>query len=416
MPLPLTQAQLGLWHEEQASPGGTLHHIAEVLTIRGPLNTALFEEALRRALADVTALHVRFSEQGGRAWQTPTGEAPRPLRHVDLRGRTDPPSEARVQTLTLLDRPLGLRTGDLYRHTLYRLDEQAWQWALITHHIALDGYGMTQVLNGVAAHYRALSGLHAVPAPFGPLGPVIEEDEAYQRSPERAAHGTQLRALYADLPFEEAPLLTLGLRRGHRVQATLPPPLVRALRTESVQGAAWPDVLFAASAACWHAHTGERTVLLAAPVMLRLGSAAARVPCMRMNLLPLRVDVRPADTLRTLTRRAHEARQATQRAAAYRFEHLWADLRGRRLFGPEVNVIPYAAPLDFGPDVQVTRDTPASGPVEDLAFTFAAWGESLSVTLDGHPDLYTAAQLRMILHRFTALLAAGLPGTATVPA
>lgn len=70
--------------------------------------------------------------------------------------------------------------------------------------------------------------------------------------------------------------------------------------------------------------------------MLRLGSAAARVPCMIMNLLPLRVNVGPHDSLRTLTTQVREARTRTHPHARYRYEHLWADLRGRRLFGPEV--------------------------------------------------------------------------------
>lgn len=49
--------------------------------------------------------------------------------------------------------------------------------------------------------------------------------------------------------------------------------------------------------------------------MLRLGSAAARVPCMIMNLLPLRVNVGPHDSLRTLTTQVREARTRTPATA-----------------------------------------------------------------------------------------------------
>ena len=49
----------------------------------------------------------------------------------------------------------------------------------------------------------------------------------------------------------------------------------------------------AAAALYVHRLTGADDVILGVPTMCRLGSAAIRVPGMAMNLLPLRVAVRP---------------------------------------------------------------------------------------------------------------------------
>ncbi|GGB55478.1 condensation domain-containing protein [Deinococcus soli (ex Cha et al. 2016)] len=409
VPLPVTLAQRSLWPDLDDPDGSVLNHVVETLDLRGPLDPARFEAALTRALADVAALHVRYAQVGGQPAQLPTGEPPRPPGRLDWRAHPDPEAPARAHERDATRRPLGLRTGDLYRHALHRLADDHWRWVFVTHHIALDGYGVTQLLTQLAAHHRALGGLHAPPAPFGPLAAPALEDRAYDGSAQQRADGARLRATYADLPFEAAPLLHLGLQIGHRAQRTVPAALVRILRTVTAAwGAAWPDALNAACAAQWHARTGEQAVLIAAPVMLRLGSAAAHVPCMRMNLVPLRIEVHPGDDLATQTRRAQAARTHAQGAAPYRLERLWADLDRRRLFGPEVNVIPFAAPLDFGPGLEVTRDTPASGPVEDLAFTFSGWRDDLTVTADGHPALHTPQSLEALLDDLLRRLDTGL--------
>ena len=387
--LPLTQAQLGLWAEEREQPGGTLNHVAETLDLRGPLDPARLRAALSDTLREVPALHVRFRDDGQRVRQLLGPVTPRAPQEHDLSGHPDPDARAQAITGALLDAPLDLPGGELYRHALLRLGPDHLRWVFVTHHIALDGYGMHLLLGRLAAGYR-----QEACAPFDPLDAAVLEDGAYQASPDRARDRAALNAVYADLPFEPAPLLTRGLKRGWRAGRDLPPTLVRDLRAGAGPlKIGWPDLLFALSAAFWHAHTGERATLIAAPVMLRLGSAAARVPCMIMNLLPLRVNVAPHDSLRTLTTQVREARTRAQPHARYRYEHLWADLRGRRLFGPEVNVLPFAAPPDLGPGLRVTARTLASGPVEDLALTFSGWAGALHLSVDGHPDLYTPAQV-----------------------
>ncbi|WP_221089284.1 condensation domain-containing protein [Deinococcus aquaedulcis] len=404
--LGLTGAQLGLWHDHEADPQSTLFNTAEALDLHGPLDVPRFTAAVARLLAEVPALHARFEARPGGARQWPGAAAPQPLTVRDLRGHPDPHAQADQEAQAWLDTPLRPEAGELYRHGLFLLGPAQARWVLVTHHIALDGYGLSLCLQRVAAHYRAGAPL---PPAFDPLAPVVAEDEAYQRSPQRAVDRQALMALYAGLPHTPAPLLERGLRRGHRARGTAAPALTRALAEQAqALGTAWPTLLFALSAAFWHAHTGEQATVLAVPVMNRLGRASARVPTMVMNLAPLRLDVTPALSLAALTRQAHAALGALRAHQHYRYEHLWADLNGHRLFGPEVNVIPFQAPLDFGPGLEARLENLASGPVEDLALTFTGWGPALELTLDGHPALYTPAQVQALHGRLLAALARGV--------
>ncbi|MVN88737.1 hypothetical protein GO986_18525 [Deinococcus sp. HMF7620] len=405
--LGLTQAQRGQWEEQQADPGSVLSNTAEALEFHGLLDLARFEAAVRRTLAEVPALHARFEMQGQEVCQVLGEVPPRALPVLDLRDHPDAEERARQEAEQLLDTPFDLGAGELYRHALLRLAPDHARWVLVTHHIALDGYGLSLCLQRVAAQYRANGA--ALPPAFDPLAPVVAEDAAYQASAARDADGAALQALYADIPHEPAPLLELGLRRGHRTEQTLPPALVRALGTQArALGTAWPTLLFALSAAFWHRHTGETRPVLALPVMGRLGSVSARVPCMVMNLAPLRLDLSPHLSLAALTRQAHAALSALRPHGRYRYEHLWADLNGHRLFGPEVNVIPFQAPLDFGPDLKVEVRNLASGPVEDLALGFTGWGDHLHLHLDGHPALYTPEEVARLGREFVGALERGV--------
>lgn len=129
---------------------------------------------------------------------------------------------------------------------------------------------------------------------------------------------------------------------------------------------------------------------------------------MVMNMVPLRLDVTPDASLNSLTRQAHGALEALRPHGRYRYEHLWADLDGHRLFGPEVNVIPFATPLNFGEGLDAHVHNLASGPVEDLALGFTVQGPDLHFTLDGHPALYDPGQVERLRRRIVAALEEGL--------
>lgn len=405
-PLGLTQAQQGLWAEYRADPLDTGQHIAEQLEFHGPLDAERLLDAVARMLDEVPALHARFETRGNSAVQH-LGAVPVQAAAVrDLRGHPHPDRAANEEAQALLDMPFALEDGKLYRHALFLLGPEQARWVLVTHHITLDGYGLTLCLERLAAQYCAPSHREDRAPAFDALPPVLEAEAAYEASPDRATDGAVLRALYGGIPHVPAPLLDLGLRRGHRAAGHLPAPLVRHLHEQAAAlQVDWPALLFALSAAFWRAHSGERQVVLAVPVMGRLGHPSARVPCMVMNLAPLRLDVTPGQTLRTLAGQAQAALGPLRRHGRYRYEHLWADLNGHRLFGPEVNVIPFRRPLDFGPGLQVNTATLVSGPVEALALSFTAGGGALHLTLDGHPALYSAADVHALHGQLQVALA-----------
>lgn len=56
----LMAGQLGMWHAQQLQPGNPVFNMGEYIEIRGPVDIALFETAVRTTAGEVDCLHLRF--------------------------------------------------------------------------------------------------------------------------------------------------------------------------------------------------------------------------------------------------------------------------------------------------------------------------------------------------------------------
>ncbi|MET7443328.1 condensation domain-containing protein, partial [Streptomyces sp. NPDC005568] len=92
---PLSGAQEGLWFAQRLAPGSAAYNTGEYVEIHGPLDTRLFETALRRTVAEADTFALRFPDtpDGPRCV---TAEAPDawPLHRVDVSGAADPAAAA----------------------------------------------------------------------------------------------------------------------------------------------------------------------------------------------------------------------------------------------------------------------------------------------------------------------------------
>ncbi|MEJ4659811.1 condensation domain-containing protein, partial [Enterococcus faecium] len=64
-PIGLMPGQRGLWYAHRFDPGSPILNVGEYLDIAGPLDIALFDQALRRTVQEAQALRLRFSEDDG---------------------------------------------------------------------------------------------------------------------------------------------------------------------------------------------------------------------------------------------------------------------------------------------------------------------------------------------------------------
>ncbi|XXF81265.1 myxochelin non-ribosomal peptide synthetase MxcG [Myxococcaceae bacterium GXIMD 01537] len=398
---PLSAAQHGIWLGQQFDRASPVYNAGECIELRGPVDPALFEAAVRQAITEAEALRARFvTDASGQPVQSIGPVPEQVLQVVDLSGSADAWAEAQAWMRADLARPVDLAQGPLFSETLFKAAPDRFFWFQRVHHIALDGFGFSLMARRVADLYTArVSGRPATPA-FAPLKPVLDEDAAYRAGPQFALDRAFWTERLADRPTpvslaEAAPMSPTFVRQTRILPHLL---LERLQATAKQAGLSWPDVMLAATAAWLYRRTQAPEVILGLPVMSRLGSASLRVPCMAMNIVPLRVALRPGAGLLDIARDVATDLRASRPHLRYRYEQLRRDLRlvggQRRLFGPVVNIMPFDYALRFG-GIPATAHNLSAGPVEDLSIGVYARsdGGGLRVDFDANPACYASETL-----------------------
>ncbi|MFE9003631.1 amino acid adenylation domain-containing protein [Streptomyces sp. NPDC007875] len=418
----MTDGQRGIWYAVQGDSANPLFGLAERVDIQGPVDTGLFEAALRRVVDETEALRVSFGEDADGPYQVVAPGLDWPFHLVDVSGQDDPETAVRDWTSADQRRPVDLAAGPLFTFALFRLAEDRYVWYQRHHHIALDGLSVGMVARRVAAVYSAASAGERCPeSGHGGLRELIEADAAYGGSEEIARDRGYWAEQLADRPeahgltaqptrYPDGPLL--------RVVSTLEPAAVESIRSLAREaGTAWPTVAVAAQALYLHRITGRTDVVLALPVAARPGGDAANVPGMVSNLVPLRLSVRPGDTVAELLGQVSRRMRGALRHQRYRYEELRRDVGaladGRRLVGPRVNIIMFDYDLDFGGHPGVVHNL-TIGHDDDLTVVVdnRAGDGGLRVELNASPELYSAAEVERHGERLTGLmraLGAGAP-------
>ncbi len=417
---PLTEPQEGLWYAQALDPANPILNTGQYLDLRGPIDLFQLQAALKRALAEVEALRLRFAAgpDGPMQWLDEVAIAA-PL--VDLQAKADPEGAALALMRADADRAIDLANEPAAAFAIYVLGPDRCLLYQRVHHLATDGYGMVLLTNRIGEHYGALTAGAPAPAPLPPLGRADDEDAAYRESDRRATDAAWWRERLTDLPEVAGPAPGRAVS-GHsflRESRWLDPALTAALAAFAEDHRlGWPDVLTGLVGAYLARFTGGEAVI-GVPFMARMGRKIARVPCMAMNVLPQRIcpdeDAPLSDWLAALSLDLREARKH----GLYRSEYMRRDLGliggARRLYGPLVNVQPFDRPPVFA-GLDVGLHILGAGAVDDLTLTFRGDpAAGILFEVDANPALYSAADVAGHSARLAEFLANALAAGSLAP-
>ncbi|MBW6436931.1 AMP-binding protein [Actinoplanes hulinensis] len=395
--LRLSPAQSPLWYAQQLDPASPVYNTADYVRIEGPLDVARFEAAVRQMAGEAESLHTRYGSDDAGPWQVIDPRPfPFPVREC---GEDEALAWMRADVRT----PVDLAEGPLFAQALFRVGPQTWLWHQRIHHIAIDGFAFSMLARRVADLYTTGEG-----RPFRPFATALDVAGAYFASPKHPADREFWRGYLDGMP-EPAALAAPAPVADHTVRAVTRIGPERAAELKGL-GVGWPELFAAATAAYLHRMTGTTEAVLGLPVMGRLGTPLLRVPAIVMNIVPLRVPVRPDQTLPALARQIAAEIKRSRPHHRYRHEQMRRDLglvgSDRRLFGPVVNAMPFDNDLRFGAAVGTMHNISA-GPVEDLALGIRDFGDGtgMSLEVDGNPARYTESGLADHLDRLLHLLA-----------
>ncbi|MEK3802172.1 non-ribosomal peptide synthetase DhbF [Bacillus sp. FSL K6-1366] len=409
----LTGAQTGIWFAQQLDPDNPIYNTAEYIEINGPINIALFEEALRHVIKEAESLHVRFGENMDGPWQMINPSPDVQLHVIDVSSEPDPEKTALNWMKADLAKPVDLGYDPLFNEALFIAGPDRFFWYQRIHHIAIDGFGFSLIAQRVASTYTALiKGQTAKGRSFGSLQAILEEDTDYRGSEQYEKDRQFWLDRFADAP-EVVSLADRAPRTSNsflRHTAYLPPSDVNALKEAARYfSGSWHEVMIAVSAVYVHRMTGSEDVVLGLPMMGRIGSVSLNVPAMVMNLLPLRLTVSSSMSFSELIQQISREIRSIRRHHKYRHEELRRDLKligeNHRLFGPQINLMPFDYGLDFA-GARGTTHNLSAGPVDDLSINVydRTDGSGLRIDVDANPEVYSESDIKLHQQRILQLL------------
>ncbi|MFC3705118.1 amino acid adenylation domain-containing protein [Devosia honganensis] len=391
----LTEAQEGLWYAQRLDPANPLFNTGHYAELRGPLDRDAFRAAADRMLSEADALRLRINEGLAGPWQAPAPDRRLRLEIIDLAGRDDPHAEALASIADDIGTATDPAAAPLATEKLFVLGPRHHLWYRRVHHLAIDGYGMALLNARVAELYNACRTGHAAGPAFPPIDAVFAEDMAYREGDRRREDGAYWQTYLANLPDigGMVPGRAVSAHRFDRATRMLDARLLQSLQLRAREwNLPWPDLLTALTAAYCRRFAGGPEIVVGVPHMGRLGSAAARVPAMVMNVLPLRLSASETMPMEDFVTAVSKTLAASRRHGRYRSEQMRRDLGllggHRRLYGPLVNVLPFDVPPRLE-GIEVNTETLSTGPVDDVTITFRGDGRTaLALEVDTNPDLY----------------------------
>src|SRR3977135_534554 len=303
-PLPLSDAQLGIWFAQAIDPSSAAYNLAEYLEIDGSIDATLFETALRQVVGETEALCVRFVSSADGPRQI-IGAAPDwSMSFIDVSDAASPRAAAERWMKADLARLTDLAHGPFLSHALLKGAPDRFFWYSRYHHVVMDGFSFALVAQRMADVYTALAaGLTADGCTFGSL-PLLLEDEAKYRASKRFGEDRQywmdeLAGLPEPASLSDRPRLTSAGFLRHT--GAVPFSTIAQLRAIGGRaGASLPQVVTAAAAIFVHRLTGAQDVVLDVPLTARMTPLARSTPSMMANALPVRLAVRPDMTVSEL--------------------------------------------------------------------------------------------------------------------
>lgn len=455
--LPLTANARGIYFAAAIDPTNPCYNTAEVLQCPADTDLALLREALVQLYRENEGFRVRTRIADGAASQqilplevflsgidllvdegelngsAEVGEENiSDLPGSDLPG-SDLPAPVRAWAQRLLAQPLTTDEGVTVRSAVARYGGFLWVYHSFSHVVA-DGFAAFNGLSRVAAIYRALSAGQPVPATRRmSLQQLLDADDAASTARDEDVAFWEASGALEQEDTSLAGRTASPSARSVRLAFSIDSPTQQALLDAAKQHAvSWP-VLATAAVGSYLARVGgypqasfgvpqmNRMFARTLPEATRaLGAASAQTGCTAVNVLPVQVAATGpiAESLHSV--KEQYARNAEHPLARQEDLERTARNAQSRLFGAQINVVPFDAVLplatpskdESGSAVPTARiHNISAGPVADATFTLRGMpgrGNSISCEIDMNPALYTAKELE----RHAARLREWLPAYA----
>lgn len=310
-------AQRRLWFIDQFDNAQSAsYNMSEAWLIRGELDVAALSAAAQHIESRHEALRTRFEDVEGEPMQVIYDRGPMVIPTEDLRESS--PEEKAVRVRATLrheaDAPFDLSTGPPWRLRLLRIADGEHLLTRTVHHIVSDGWSHGIINRDLATRYRAF---HLGDKPASPVPQVRYRDfSEWQQAPHNRLVIEQGLVYWANtlegvperltLPNDNQSADVDTTFAGVHTTSVTAELLERLKRLGNNARATLYMTLLAAYAALLAKYSGQDDLVVGTPIANRPDPQLDNVVGFFVNLLPMRIRIRPAATVADLLREVRE--------------------------------------------------------------------------------------------------------------
>ena len=293
---PLTEAQKQLWILAQIEDYGSLaYHLTLSVKLRGSFQLFAMRQAVQKVMDRHEALRTIISSQGDFQQVLPSWKVDVPLIDFSTVDSREHESKVTAWFTQESQKPFALSEEALWRCHILKLEEQLHLLVITAHHIVIDGWSITLLLQEISAFYSAeCQGTVCQQEPPLQFKDYIQEQLKQSQSAAMAKHQAYWLKQFAD----SIPILTLPTDRpqppvksykGAQTSLKLKPNLYTSLKTLSKQKGYTLFMTLLAGYMTWlHRLTNQDDVLVGIAVAGRTLKGSEKVVGYCTHLLPIR--------------------------------------------------------------------------------------------------------------------------------
>ena len=416
-PFPLTTAQSRLWFLDLFHPGSGAYNVVVAFQIRGPLDVARLNAALRSLTDRHRILRAVFQTGRDGPLQRWDGPAPQECVTIPVTETEDELAQA-VATRAWL--PFDLARGPVFRAHLFARNPEDHVLLLGLHHTVADARSLDLLMDDLWHAYEN-------PGARVKVRPTYLKRMQAERTPEyREKLDLQLQWWREQLAGHRALELRLDQERpelqsftGENLTLNISEDLSRELRKlAAAEGVTYYMVLLAAYLMLLFRRTGQADVSTGSPVLGRRTEEEMQTLGLFVNTIVLRCDLGSDPTIAELLGRVRRCVTEAFEHSEAPFEEVVRALNPEREFNRTPLVRTFFQMLEDpqrGRQVDRLRIERYEFEVRTARFDleFYAWADrdqaETRVDVVWNPDILFAGTIRAVLKEFGSLLAA-LPG------
>ena len=179
---PLSSPQLDFWFDQIRHPEIPLYNIGGYVRIEGPIEPSLFEQALNQVIETNDALRIVLHESKSLPTQTFAEHVNIKLDFHDFSETENAHKSALQWMKQAFIKPFQLYNEHLFHFALCKVEANCYYWFKKYHHLIVDGWAISLIVQRVAAAYNALmAGATDEPQLYS-YQDFIQNDQAYLES------------------------------------------------------------------------------------------------------------------------------------------------------------------------------------------------------------------------------------------